>query len=475
MRRADRGVVFHVERAEEVVRTLAGSVSNAKIYPSRHPRVKENADAFLGSVKLFFKTHPGWEWIRIHESQGALFHRGVPLGEGDACADLTERLDARECGGMVLRSCLDEESVMLLLDWLLGRIKGAFPPDAKGVRLLSARAGEASALEAEARENLLSMVPELRVPLEVHEGAVDILDNVMSELRAGRSIDYTQVLAISERIAAVAMEQDTQLLAGAQLPYSDDYTYNHSVNVCLIVTCLVRPFVAGEERLRRITEAALLHDVGKCRIPTEILYKKGALTSEEFDIVRRHPEMGARLLLDHAAADPLTVQAAYCHHMRDDGQGYPNPTVPIGPGPVADLIAVADMFEALTAYRPYKKSFSVAAALKILLGTRGMETKKPLVRLLFDRLTCYPPGSEVILDSGERATVVRTFAEAPDRPLVKVTADSDEERVDSPFQVDLRERDNGGYRRSVARVVLEPPGEDEQPVIVSRPDAPSES
>ncbi|MCZ6571920.1 MAG: HD domain-containing protein [Planctomycetota bacterium] len=448
---------LHYDRVEDVVRTLAASLSNARLYPPRHPRVTEAVRTFVGAVGLFFTAHAGWEWVRIQYGGNVVSHRGVPLGEGGSCKDLMERFEAHDCKGLVFRANIDDESAHTLLDWLLENEQKGFRPT-NGVRVLTGRAGEASTMDLEARENLFFKVPELRVPLSVHEGAIDVLDMLMRELRGGRNIDYGSVLDVSERIAAVAMENDTQLLAGMNLPYDDDYTYNHSVNVCMIVTSLIQPFVTGREQLSKVAEAALLHDLGKCRIPGEILNKKAALTSEEFEVIQAHPEYGAQMLLEYAGADPLTVQVAYCHHMRDDEFGYPKPDVPVSPGPIGNLVAVVDMFEALTAKRPYKKSFSVAQALKILLTTQGMETKKPLIRLLFDRLTCFPPGAEVLLDSGERATVVKAFSETPDRPIVKVTEDADGNDVDITVPLDLRLRDgdNGDYLNTIKHVILEP-------------------
>ena len=136
---------------------------------------------------------------------------------------------------------------------------------------------------------------------------------------------------------------------------------------------------------------------------------------------------------------PLAVEVAYCHHMRDDGLGYPVPALPILPGPITNIIQVADMFEALTAHRPYHQPLSAEEAVGCILSTKGMQSKRAALGLLLQRLTNSPPGSEVTLRSGERCLVIRSFADRPDHPLVRVLANPDGTPVAEPHDIDLRE------------------------------------
>ena len=189
----DPVATLHYERVEDVVRTLAAALANARLYPPRHPRVTEAVRTFVGAVGMFFTAHTGWEWVRVQYGGGVVSHRGVPLGEDGSCKDLMERLETHDCKGLVFRANIDDESAHTLLDWLLQKEQKGFRPT-NGVRVLTGRAGEASAMDLEARENLFFKVPELRVPLSVHEGAIDVLDMLMHELRGGRNIDYGPVL-----------------------------------------------------------------------------------------------------------------------------------------------------------------------------------------------------------------------------------------------------------------------------------------
>ena len=110
---------LHYDRVEDVVRTLAASLSNARLYPPRHPRVTEAVRTFVGAVGLFFTAHAGWEWVRIQYGGNVVSHRGVPLGEDGSCKDLMERFEAHDCKGLVVRANIDDESAHTLLDWLL--------------------------------------------------------------------------------------------------------------------------------------------------------------------------------------------------------------------------------------------------------------------------------------------------------------------------------------------------------------------
>jgi HD-GYP domain-containing protein (c-di-GMP phosphodiesterase class II) len=177
--------------------------------------------------------------------------------------------------------------------------------------------------------------------------------------------------------------------------------------------------------------------VGKSQVPREVLYKTGRLTDEESALLKQHPTHGAEILQSQKHIDPLAIEVAFCHHMRDGGRGYPVTTLPIRVGPVASLVQVADMFEAITANEQDQPS--TAGALKRILSTPGMRSRRALTAILQDRFTSSPPGSAVRLVSGERAIVIRTFDGAPQRPLVRIFEDADGQRLAQPYEIDLRD------------------------------------
>jgi len=223
--------------------------------------------------------------------------------------------------------------------------------------------------------------------------------------------------------------------------------------VFLLATTLLRRFARDAKQLAAFGQAALLHDIGKARIPRSIINKPGPLDENELAIMRLHCELGTEILGGQPGIDPLTVEVAYCHHMRDDGHGYPRASSMIRPGPACDIVQVADMFEALTSPRPYKGGVQVLEALRIIVDTHGMASKRPAVAVLLRHLTAAPPGSEVQLASGDLAVVVRVHEEAPGRPLVRIVTDPDGVPVEDGALVDLRQ---AAVDNPIRRVLLRP-------------------
>ena len=298
--------------------------------------------------------------------------------------------------------------------------------------------GRAAASALRSDDGATLGIPDFNLPHEIHRTSARVLDRVMEEARSGSQIDFHEIIELTNWVSDAAFTHGTRLVSPTQMRH-DPYTFHHSVNVFLISVSLLEPFARDHEELSRFALAALLHDVGKSRVPHEVLHKRGRLTEEEFQVMRQHPVHGAEILADSEMTDPLVIEAAYCHHMRDDGLGYPNPELDIEPGAVTSIIQVADMFEALTAHRPYHRGRSAWDAVNIILQTPGMDSRRPAIALLIDRLTQSPPGSEVTLHTGEKAIVVKTFDDAPRRPLVHVIEDADGHQLDEPRELDLRE------------------------------------
>jgi HD-GYP domain-containing protein (c-di-GMP phosphodiesterase class II) len=246
------------------------------------------------------------------------------------------------------------------------------------------------------------------------------------------------------------------MVAPTQIMRQDKDTWQHSVNVFLITTALLQPFARDPRELARFGQAAFLHDVGKSRIPRELLQKKERLTDEEFAIMKRHPEHGVEILASAPDVDPLSLEVAYCHHMRDAGHGYPTPFEGLRPGPVSDVVQVVDMFEALTAPRPYKGGLGVAEAIRTIVKTDGMESKRPALGILVRRLTIAPPGSEIVMASGEHAIVLETHEDAPRRPVVKFITDEHGTPLLEPYTVDLAQQDDGSGPGPIRKVMLKP-------------------
>jgi len=153
----------------------------------------------------------------------------------------------------------------------------------------------------------------------------------------------------------------------------DFSVYTHSVNVCVYAAALGDAFGLEREGLFELCLGAMLHDVGKTKIPQEILDKPGPLTEEEWTIVRRHPEWGLQLLAPAARGNSAVAAVVLQHHERLDGSGYPRGLQRLEVQLPARIVAVADVYEALTGQRPYRKTSTPTQAVKIIAEGLGRQ------------------------------------------------------------------------------------------------------
>ncbi|MBK9129729.1 MAG: HD domain-containing protein [Phycisphaerales bacterium] len=190
-------------------------------------------------------------------------------------------------------------------------------------------------------------------------------DNHVAASR-GDELQIERAAGVVEHAIEHMEVEPSRLLALASYDDIDSFTVGHSVRVALLALQVARAAGLGKADLVTVGTAALLHDIGKSRIPQEILFKRGRLDPEEWRIMAQHPRLGAEILVEQRAIDPRAIGAAFCHHMTPSEGGYPRPIVRFEPSAISRLVRVCDVFEALTAARPYKKALTAVHAYAIM-------------------------------------------------------------------------------------------------------------
>ncbi|WGG48233.1 HD-GYP domain-containing protein [Rugamonas sp. DEMB1] len=186
---------------------------------------------------------------------------------------------------------------------------------------------------------------------------------VFAEARSGNMSSCAGVLALVDEIGASVLRNQDALLQLVRLRTIDDYTYIHSIAVCAMMVALAKQLGLDEARVRDCGLAGLFHDLGKMDIPPEILHKPARLTPAEFDIVKRHPEFGHRVLAGIGDLPPLVLDVCLHHHEKIDGSGYPERLRGAEISLYARMAAVCDVYDAVTSYRPYKAAWTPLEAL----------------------------------------------------------------------------------------------------------------
>lgn len=264
-----------------------------------------------------------------------------------------------------------------------------------------------------------------RIALDEQGRALNSYQNLAEALQQNhRLAQGDHELAVDQAATAVErtvkdFDEPSMLLSLAMKDDVDRFTVGHSVRVALLALQVARAMGANREQLVHVGGAALMHDIGKSKVPQEILFKQGRLTEEEWQSMAQHPRLGAQILIEqHESVDPRTIGAAFCHHMGADGGGYPEPLMPTPPSSTSRLIRVCDVFEALTAVRPYKRALNPIEAFAIMFRDEANFDPQWLRRFA-KTLGLFPTGTRVQMQDGANALVVKQTADIR-RPIVQL-------------------------------------------------------
>lgn len=201
------------------------------------------------------------------------------------------------------------------------------------------------------------------------------------------------------------------------LKTSDEYTFKHSVDVATISMIIARNLGMSSKDVYNIGIAGLLHDMGKSKIPSEILNKPARLTDEEFAIMKQHSELGYNILKEKKEFHGAISLAVLQHHEKMNGTGYPFGYTSDKIVPYAKILSIADVYDALVTERPYKKSFSQRTAVEMIMSMTA-ELDITAMRSFMESVILYPVDTTVSLSNGEQARVVENKPNAVLRPTV---------------------------------------------------------
>lgn len=245
----------------------------------------------------------------------------------------------------------------------------------------------------------------------VGEGIQYLFHNTESEgfLEATNNISGELVKAIT---ANKAVAIDINLIK-----VSDEYTFKHSVDVATMAMVIGQNYGLNKEELRDIGVSGLLHDLGKSKIPLEVLNKPGKLDDKEFELMKQHSLFGYKILKEKNQFNDAILMGVLQHHEKMSGKGYPLGTPESGIHKYAKIISVADVYDALVTERPYKKAFQKREAVEMILAmTQDLDMQSMLSFL--NCVILYPVDSIVTLSSGEPAKVVKNNSTNCLRPTV---------------------------------------------------------
>ncbi len=248
---------------------------------------------------------------------------------------------------------------------------------------------------------------------------------ILHTLRMGQELDVAAVKVVVKECVESILRNPAAMLWLARIKNSDHYTAEHSLRVSILSIALGKELGIPLYQLEQIGVCGMLHDVGKIKVPNEILNKPGALTAEELRIMQSHAAEGRKLLMSNQQITPATVDVAYSHHERLDGKGYPRGLDASRIPYFAKVIAVADSYDAINSDRVYSKGKSSLESLRILLDAVNCHFDEAIVECFIRLIGLYPPGEIAELSSGEVGIIIGCPPGNKLRPKVLIVRDAE--------------------------------------------------
>lgn len=278
----------------------------------------------------------------------------------------------------------------------------------------------------------------------IRNDAITKTKEVLMNIRKTGDIPVKEFYKTSEGIVSDILKNPDALISITQLKGYDEYTYTHSVNVCILITTLAKSMGYSDDQLLEIGFGGLLHDIGKMCIPEKILNKPGKLTESEFATMKRHSLLGFQLIRDKKEISDLSRKIIVQHHERMDGSGYPFALKGPRIHEISSLASVADVYDALTSDRVYKQGWPPQKALALIFRGRNKDYPERIVDLFTKHVGIYPVGSFVELASGAKAVVVYVDNDHVLNPKIKILIDNDGNMLKHPILIDVHLKKRNG-------------------------------
>ena len=413
------------ELREHAVVQFAGTLVIAALNRQLHDRdsrwVRDSLEDLVEALR--HAAHLGVDMpLLLQCSDDRLHHDGRPLdGPSLQARSLLRRCAERQIAMLAFTPGLDVDEANRLFDLLLLRQNEEALRRENREAAMSAFGIRNVRISLRSPGNPGNRRAELDPGQKAMHHYQDLADTLQQSHVRAHHDEELSVAAAADAVERTLADFDepSHLLALATHDDVDRFTVGHSVRVALLALQVARCLGASREQLVHIGSAALLHDIGKSKVPQDVLFKQGRLTAEEWHWMAQHPRLGAQILLEqHAEVDPRAVGAAFCHHMGPTGQGYPTPVIPIVPSGISRLVRVCDVFEALTSVRPYKRALTPVEAYAVMF--RNQQDFDPAWLGRFVRtLGLFPTGTRVRLDCGSEG-VVMAQTDCPERPEVRL-------------------------------------------------------
>lgn len=282
---------------------------------------------------------------------------------------------------------------------------------------------------------------EIKYAKEVKAEAFHVATETLEDVRMGKNINSEKIKDVVEGMVDSMDRTPDALLSLARLKDFDNYTFMHSVNVAVLSMTLGKALDYSSSKIFDLGHGGILHDIGKMKVPEEILNFPGKLTGKAWEVMQNHVVFSAQLLEEMGDISSNAKALAAEHHERLNGTGYPKGLKFFGIHEFGRIASIADVYDAVTSRRVYKKEVFPAESMKILINGKGTAFQPNLVDLFIEEIGLYPIGSTVKLNTSEIGIVLFNNKETPTTPIIQIVLTATGKKIPNPIDLDLSKRE----------------------------------
>ena len=409
-------------KSEIILQSLNGMFRNKHLYPPGHPALKTLSKKTFDLITTYLGDKGSVFFGIINDT---FVFDDFPMLDADKnFAELYKQIEDNEIEALTFKKGFSEKELLDALDIISDEIKLS-PEDLKRV------------LKSKGIRNISLKIKESgdQSSIEIFEGAISAIKNVMGEVRMGKIPDSKEINGIVSKMTDSVLKDPNAMIGLTLIKDYDDYLYTHCVNVGLLSISIGTALGLDEKQLHNVGLGGMLHDIGKTAVSEDIIKKPGSLDTEEWNQLKAHPVMGTDIASRMEGVDEVVTHMIYEHHVRYDHSGYPAYKDTLHQ--LTPIATIADAYDALTTLRVYQKPCSPLEAVSILKKLSGKHFEPKTLNAFIKMLGLYPVGTTVKLSTGETAVITKAIHKDDETQKAKLIYDKENKLMNPPVEIDL--------------------------------------
>lgn len=429
---------------------FSGAVKGIAFYPSSHPAIRQPLVELYKIMTTAFSKTAQISWGVIDDI--LFFDDHLFIAPSAAVSDLTNRISEKEISRIIATSSVSFNELEAFIRLFSARgisfdilSRQLAEEGITGLKLV--RHGDE---QFDKKENVDNGLEGNHVA--TYNSALSAVKSICRDIERGRIPNSGQLIKVVDQMVGITMQEPWALLGLTMIKDYDNYTFNHCVNVGVLAMALGSSLGLDAASVRELGIAGQLHDIGKTMIPKAILNKPGTLSSTEFDEMKKHPELGSKIIREMEGMGSHVSSVVLGHHLHYNRSGYPEWASKLPFNQMIDIIAIADTYDAITTLRVYHHPVNPKTALNEMRALENTILDGAIVERFVQMMGNYPVGTLVRLDTNEVAIVYRPNPLDENAPLVRILIDENGKRLRAPREQALEDSDGSHYARIVAVV-----------------------